>query len=467
MNHHAYFAAATGPVETCIVGTGGFGRSFLAQGLRVPLMNVRVAVDVTAEIAAEAMQAVGIAAENIRICTDAGQAKAAWETGAFIAAADLASVIDLPVDVIVEATGHPEAGARHARIAVEAGRHVALVSKEVDSVVGPGLSSMARQNGRVVTPVDGDQPSLLIGLVTWAEALGFEIIAAGKSSEYDFVYDPQNGTLTSNGRVVHAPDFAAHLELGAHSCTEVGLARSASAASLPQRAVPDLCELAVAANAIGFDPDRPDLHAPIARIAEVPDFFSTQAEGGLLSGTRRLDVFHCLRLPGEISFAGGVFVVVRCDDRSTWQMLADKGHVLSRGGSTAMIFLPRHLLGLEAATSILEAAVRGVSSGSIEPRHHLDLIAQADVDLPAGTRLSMGGHHHMIDGVSARLVPAGRLAADVAVPFYLTANRDLVRPVIKGHPIVLEDLLIDPASELMALRRRQDEMFFGTSRETP
>ena len=51
-------------------------------------------------------------------------------------------------------------------------------------------------HGVICTPVDGDQPSLLIDLVTWAEVLGMDIIAAGKSSEYDFVFDPASGNVT-------------------------------------------------------------------------------------------------------------------------------------------------------------------------------------------------------------------------------------------------------------------------------
>jgi predicted homoserine dehydrogenase-like protein len=39
MNYHRYFAAAKNPVETCLVGSGSFGRSFLAQGRKVPLMR--------------------------------------------------------------------------------------------------------------------------------------------------------------------------------------------------------------------------------------------------------------------------------------------------------------------------------------------------------------------------------------------------------------------------------------------
>ena len=104
--------------------------------------------------------------------------------------ADSDLVKDLPLDVLVEGTGHPETGALHAKRAVESGWHIVMVSKEVDSVVGPELAARAADIGRVYTPVDGDQPSLLIGLISWARVLGLTILSAGKSSEYDFVYDP-------------------------------------------------------------------------------------------------------------------------------------------------------------------------------------------------------------------------------------------------------------------------------------
>ncbi|CAN7669753.1 flagellar biosynthesis protein FlgA [Phyllobacterium sp. LjRoot231] len=458
MNYHEYFAGATKPVEACIVGTGGFGRSFLAQSLRVPLMNVRIAVDVDSATAAAALKSAGI--EAVVECHTKEEVSHAWTHGLSIAVGDLVHVSHLPFDVLVEATGHPEAGARHAELAISAGKHVALVSKEVDSVVGPGLALMAEKTGRVVTPVDGDQPSLLIGLVTWAEILGFEIICAGKSSEYDFVFDPATETLTSNGVSVTAPGFADHLVLGERDAAELVAARSRAALKLPQRAVPDLCELAVTSHSVDLAPDRPELHCPIARISEVPTFFSTRIDGGLLEGERRMDVFHCLRLPDEVSFAGGVFIVIRCGDAASWELLAGKGHVVSRSGATAMIYLPRHLLGLEAATSVLEAGLKGLSSGSRQPQPRFDLVAIADADLDAGTLLTAAGHHHAIENVSSALVPGRPLEAELPAPFYLIANRRLVRPVKAGSAIRLNDIAVED-SRLLELRRRQDMHFFA------
>jgi predicted homoserine dehydrogenase-like protein len=460
MNHHRYFAAARQPVETCVVGSGSFGRSFLAQARKVPMMRARVAVDVHGNIAAEAFRAIGIDSREIAVCTTAADARAAWNAGRFVAANDIATVLELPIDVVVEATGHPEAGARHAKLAVEAGCHLVLVTKETDSVVGPALARKARAINRVVTPVDGDQPSLLIGLATWAETLGFTIVAAGKSSEYDFVFDASSNTMTSNAKTAPTPGFSALWDMGSRPVAEVVASRAEAARALQQRTVPDLCEMLVVANSVDLTFDRSDFHAPLARIAEVPTIFATRSDGGLLAGDRRIDVFNCLRAPDEISFAGGVFVVVRCEDRPTWTMLEEKGHLLSRSGATAMLWLPRHLLGLEAATSVLEAAVLGRSSGADEPQPRLDLCARADTDLAAGTVLTASGHHHSIENVSGILTRGHPLAANAPIPFYLAANRRLSRAVAKGAPVLCGDVDLDEGSVLLALRREQDAAFF-------
>jgi predicted homoserine dehydrogenase-like protein len=461
MNYHDYYAKADRSVETCVVGTGGFGQSFLAQAQRVPLMNARIAVDLTAESAASGLRAAGIDPRKIQVCESARDAKTAWERGDYIATQDLACVSDLPFDVVVEATGQPQAAARHSLIAVEAEKHLALVTKELDSVVGPGLKALAAERGRIVTTVDGDQPSLLIGLATWAEVMGFHLIAAGKSSEYDFVFNPASRRLTSNERSAENVDLESHWALGGRDVGEILAARNNAIAGFPQRAVPDLCELMVVANATGLQPDRLDLHAPLARIHEVPTIFSQRADGGILAGDRRLDVFHCLRKPDEISFAGGVFVIVRCDDPKSWDMLAQKGHIVSRTGANAMVFLPRHLLGLEAASSVLDAAIHRTSGygSDYQPRH--DLIAVATEDLPAGRLLAMGGHHHTISGVTAEFRNAGPLTASAPAPFYLAADCRLTAPISKGQEIRMSDLELQQASDLMKLRREQDARFFS------
>lgn len=461
MNSHTRFARAERPIEVALVGAGAFGCSLLGQGARMDLMNVRVAVDVSAERAAEAFRATGRADSDIALCATAEEAATAWDRGLSVAAGALDIVLPLPVDIVVEASGHPEAGGAHAFASLEAGKHVGLVTKETDSVVGPYLAAYAAERGLVCTTLDGDQPALLIGLVTWAETLGLPIVAAGKASEYDFVYDRALSTLTSESNAIDVPGFDELWDLGARDAAELAAARADAAAALPQRAVPDLCEMAVVANATGLKPDVPGFHVPLARIAEVPTLFEEARRGGLLGGVRRLDVFNCLRAPGELSFAGGVFVVVRCEDAETWGVLAGKGHVMSRRGDAAMLWLPRHLLGVEAPTSLLDAVINKVSEAG-SPRPVVDLVGRTTKPLSRGTVLTAEGHHHTIDGVAPELVDAAPLGPDRAAPYYLVANRPLRRDLPAGAPITLADVVIDEAAPLYRLRLKQDAWFFGS-----
>lgn len=459
MNYLRYFGGNNHAITACLVGAGAFGRSLLGRTAALPWLDIPVVVDRDAETAAAGLAGAGVARERIALCETAADARAALVHGKHVATSRLEIVLDLAFDILVEASGHPEAAAVHAMRAIEADRHVAMVSKEADLVVGPYLAAEAAARGRVCTPVDGDQPSLLIGLITWAELLGLPIVAAGKSSEYDFVYHPTDQAIVSNGQAVSVRDFQHLWELGARDASALASARATQLAPLPQHIAPDLCELLIVANATGFGVDTPALHAPIARITEVPTLLNLRSSGGLLGRARSLDVFHCLRLKDEVSFAGGVFVVVRCDDAASWDMLAAKGHVVSCNRDTALLFLPRHLLGLEAAISLLDAVRHGASSGGTKPRPVLDLCGRARRDLLEGTVLAAKGHHHEIDGVTPELHPALPLGDDHAAPFYLLDGRALTRDVAAGELIRFDDLNTDSTSPLYRMRRAQDAMF--------
>ncbi len=126
----------------------------------------------------------------------------------------------------------------------------------------------AREAGVTVSPVDGDQPSLLIGLVTWAQVPGLEIVCAGKSSECDFVHVPAAGTVECNGTTCAVPGFAELDRLGASDAAGMVARRADATAALPPRAVPDLCEMTIVVDACGMRPGRADLHCPIACIDE-------------------------------------------------------------------------------------------------------------------------------------------------------------------------------------------------------
>jgi len=146
---------------------------------------------------------------------------------------------------------------------------------------------------------------------------------------------------------------------------------------------------------------------------------------------------------------------------SSWEMLRQKGHIVSQNGTTALLYIPRHLLGLEAAISILEAGVHGMSSGAECPKPRFDLAIRAEADLQADTLLTATGHHHSIADTSGIAVPGSPLGPRRPVPYYLAANRRLLKPVAKGELIRCGDIEIAEDSHLAKLRCKQDQMFFG------
>ena len=417
------------PVKACLTGAGEFGASFLFQAQGMPLLEVPAVCTRTVQRAVDAYENAGIPASKVRVCESAEDAKKAYADGFNVVVDSFEYIADLPLDVLVESSGAPEASAAAAELAIERGMHVVMVSKETDSVVGSILARKAAERGLVYTTGDGDQPSLLIGLISWGRVLGMNIVGAGKSSEYDFIYDPARDMVLCPGQKqeIATPGMGSLWQFGDRPAEEVVGKRRAMLTSLSHRSVPDLCEMAVVANATGMMPDRPLFHAPVARIDEMPDLFCPKADGGLFDAPGRLDIFNCFRRPDEASMAGGVFIVVECKDKKSWQVLKAKGHPCSRNDRYAALYHPAHLLGVETGTSVLAAALMKHATGGGNLRPLCDLCGRAVRDLPKGTVLDMGGHHHTIDGVEGVLNPAAAIGPDAALPFYLLSHRTLCR----------------------------------------
>lgn len=440
MNLHHLFAATQGrSVRYALSGAGGgFARTLLAQTLRIEALRPSVLCDRDLPSLRAVLGELGYDTARLVDCADASAVADARSRGHIALVADGALLGAADWDILVEATGSPVHGYAMAEEALRAGRHVAMVSKEVDSVAGLHLAELAEQGGLVYTTADGDQPANLIGLVTWAQFLGLDIVAIGKSSEYDLVFDPEQGTVTQLDTTVPAPDLGALLTLG-DDVPGTLKARAEAVSALPQGATADYCEMAVVATNTGFKPDTERLHYPVARIAELADIYRLREDGGVLRRDGAVDVFSALRLPDEASFAGGVFVVVRTGDPETWETLRGKGHVVSRDGGYAAVYLPYHLMGVETPLSLLSAVLHHRPSGGTDPRGHAVLAGRARQDLPAGTVLDMGGHHHDVTGVQAVLLRDEDSPDDVA-PLYLAAHTTLARPVAAGELILLGDL---------------------------
>ncbi len=143
---------------------------FLSQVPHTPGLEVPVIVDLDRDRAREACRTVGW--DEARI------ARTAFTDDGVRAIAGGA------MDVVVEATGNPAVGIRHARAAIAAGKHIVMVNVEADVLAGPLLAEEARKAGVVYSLAYGDQPALTAEMVDWARATGFRVVAAGKGTKY-------------------------------------------------------------------------------------------------------------------------------------------------------------------------------------------------------------------------------------------------------------------------------------------
>lgn len=431
--------AGEAPVRFALTGAkGGYARTLLAQTRRTDRVVPAVLCDLDIDGLLGLCRDLGYADADLVIAHDADELRDAGERIALIADLDL--LAHAPVDVLVEATGSPVHGTRAAQIAIDAGHHVVMVSKEVDTVSGPALARAAARSGVVYTLAHGDQPANLLDLIGWARLVGLEIVAAGKSSEYDLLYDPAAGTITQLDVTLPAETavFDALLHLGPDVPATLA-ARAQAVSGFVRSAAADLCEMTAVAAQSGLRPDTESFHYPVARINELADIYALRADGGILHAPGRIDVFSALRVAGEASFAGGEFVVVRTGDPATWELLRQKGHVVSRAGDYACIYWPYHLMGVETVTTILAAARLGIGTGTPGYAPGVVLAGRARHRLPVGTRLTMGGHHHEIGGLAPVVLDRADTSADVA-PFYLAAHTTLARDVSAGSLVTFADL---------------------------
>lgn len=421
------------PIRVALTGAnGGYGRTFLAQLAHTPEILPAILIDPDIDGVLRMLAELGIPAHRATGSIDPAQTAEIVADGRIALIASVEAVDWAGIDVLVEACGRVGVGSAYAEAALNNNTHVVMVSKEVDTVVGVELGARAASKGLSYLPGDGDQPANLLRLVDWVSAVGLDIVAIGKAGEYDLQFNPETGRVTQAGETIDAQQLTGLLDLGEDVAATLQK-RAAAVGSLKRAAAADSCEMTVVAMRTGMMADVEAMHYPVARIDELADIYAARADGGITNNDGVVDVFSALRLPGEASFAGGVFAIVRTGDPVTWEILRGKGHVVSRNGKYACIYWPYHYMGVETPLTV-HAAVDCAAAPAAQPG--MVLAGRATRDLPAGTGLAVAGHHHEIAGVAPVMIATDHEAS----PFYLLDGACLTRPVARGELIGFEDV---------------------------
>jgi len=433
--------AAGNAVRVALIGAGKFGSMFLAQARVTPGLHVLGIADLDPQRARQALRTTGWDDET---CV-AENFTQALETGRTCLTDDAESLIRADgLEVVIDATGHPPAGVRHARLAAKEGRHMVMVNVEADVLAGPLLAAEAKAAGLVYSMAYGDQPALICEMVDWARACGLKVVAAGKGTKYLPEYHastpetvwPYFG-ITDNeaGAAGMNPKMFNSFVDG----TKSGI------------------EMAAVSNATALVPPPDGLLFPPASTEELPTVLRPESDGGVLHRNGQVEVVSSLRRDGSDvvnDLRWGVYVVFEAPSDYTAHCFREYGMVTDPTGWVSALYRPYHLIGLELGVSVLSAALRGEATGAATD-FRADVVATAKRDLKAGEVLDGEGGYL----VWGKAVPAETSMRAGALPLGLAQGIPLTRPIAKGETLTWADVKADEKDETLKVRREMEARF--------
>jgi predicted homoserine dehydrogenase-like protein len=436
MNLHSLLRqrqAAGKPVGVALIGAGKFGSMFLSQVPHTPGVEVAVIADLDPDRAREACRTVGWDAARIEATTFTDDGIAAITGG--------------PIEVVVEATGNPAAGIRHARAAIAAGKHIVMVNVEADVLAGPLLADEARRAGVVYSLAYGDQPALTAEMVDWARATGFRVVAAGKGTKYLPIYHD-----------VTPADVWGHYGLTADTAQSAGMNPQMFNSFLD--GTKSAIEMAAIANATGLDVPTQGLAFPPCGVDDLPHVMRPRDAGGVLEKSGMVEVVSSLERDGRPVFRDlrwGVYVVIEAPNDYAADCFGQYGLKTDASGRYAAMYKPYHLIGLELNMSVLSAALRREPTG--QPLGFRgDVAAVAKRDLRAGEMLDGEGGYT----VWGRLMSAADSLKAGALPIGL-AHLRLTKDVAHGELVRWSDVDVDTKNETIVVRRAMEKQFGATT----
>jgi len=441
MNLHRMLAdraAVCRPVGVGLIGAGKFGSMFLAQVPHSAGLHVIGIADLSPSRARAALARVGWTAERYVAPSLADAAR----SGGTHVGDDAAALIAHPaVEVVIDATGSPPAGIRHALAAIAARKHIVMVNVEADVLAGPLLADRARRAGVVYSLAYGDQPALVCEMVDWARTAGLTVVAAGKGTKYLPAYHAST------------PDTVwSHYGITPEAAAKGGMNPQMFNSFLD--GTKSAIEMAAIANATGLMPAPGGLAFPPCGVDDLPRVLRPRDAGGQLALRGQVEVISSLERDGRPVFRDlrwGVYTVFEAPSDYAAGCFAEYGLTTDPSGRYSAMYKPFHLIGLELGISVASAALRREATGSATGFRG-DVVATAKRDLQPGEMLDGEGGYT----VWGRLMPAGDSLALGGLPIGLAHGVKLVAPVAAGMPVRWADVAIDDGSEAVRVRREME-----------
>jgi predicted homoserine dehydrogenase-like protein len=434
-------AAEGRPVRIGQIGAGKFGTMFLSQVRVTRGMHLAGLADLMPARAGARLAEVGWPKEQFA----AGSLDEAMGTASTFITDDAQALISDPrIEVVIEATGDPAAGIRHALAAIDTGKHVVMVNVEGDALAGPLIAKRAREKGVVYSMAWGDQPALIAEHVDWARACGFKVVAAGKGTRYHPSY--HQSTPETVWEILDK-----YLKITDRSHINPKMFNSfldGTKSGIEMTAVCNATGLAAQTNGLSFPPASRFEHAEICK---------PRADGGVLEKAGVTEVTSSVYRDGTDvphHLAMGTYVVIESESPYARQCFAEYAMLPDRSGRYASLYRPTHMIGLELGLSVASAALRKEPTGSA-------LYFNSDVVATAKRALTKG---EVLDGEGGFTVWGKQTPADISLkegylPLGLAHNVRLKVDAAEGQRLKWSDVEIDTSDATYKLRREMEAAF--------
>ncbi|MBI09322.1 MAG: flagellar biosynthesis protein FlgA [Rhodospirillaceae bacterium] len=439
MNLHSMLAqraAADNAVRVGVIGAGKFGSMYLSQAPRTAGIHVLGVADLAPDNARAALDQIGWP-ESQYVASSFDEARTNGTT--FIT--ENAEALIAAVDVVVDSTGSPAAGVRHALLACAHGTHIIMVNVEADVLAGPLLAEKAAAAGIVYSMAYGDQPALICEMIDWARSCGFEVICAGKGTKYlPHYHSSTPGTVWD------------HYGIRPEQAAEGGMNPKMFNSFLD--GTKSGIEMAAVVNATGLAAPKDGLMFPACGVQDLAHILRPRSDGGVLAEKGTVEVISSEERDGRHvvgDLRWGVYVTFEAPNDYVERCFAEYGLMTDETGRYSAMYKPFHLIGLELGISVASAALRGEPTGAVTGWRG-DVVATAKRDLKVGEVLDGEGGYT----VWGKLMRSEDSLSLGGLPIGLAHDMTLKTPVTAGQPVCWADVTYDENDSTVRFRREME-----------
>jgi len=413
------------PIRIGLVGCGEMGTDLLTRAAQMQGIRVGAVMTRRPERVAVAAEIAYGEAGHARETESEAAMSAAIEQGLIAACGDLDLMLKNPlIDIVVDATGDPEAGAEIGYKTLENGKHLVMMNVEADVCIGPYLKYMADKAGLIYTLGAGDEPSSCMELIEFIAAQGHKVIAAGKG---------KNNPMRVNATPAEYEEEAARRNMNARMLVEF-IDGSKT-----------MVEMAAIANATGLTLDCPGMHGVDAPLDRLNKTLIPASEGGVLHTAGVVDYTI-----GK-GVAPGIFVVAEMRHPRIWERMED---LKIGSGPYFTFYRPFHLTAMEVPLSCARAILYGKADMVPLMERSAEVCAVAKRDLQPGESLDFIGLYTY----RAFSMTVADARTKGAIPCGLLKGAQVLKPIEQGELITAANCAINPDQWIARLRKEQDKM---------